>query len=185
MNTNHSRYIALLRSTNVGGKNLIAKEDLKHCFENLGFTHVRTYIQSGNILFQGKNSSIKDLTKEIEEGLSDRFAYQAQAVVIPQKQYALIIKAAPRQWGKLSELKYNTLFLLGESTSEEVLAQLPPRMNALESVTLGPGVLFWSVVKTQSSKTTFTKLPQNPFYQQLTIRNHNTFFKIMQLFEEL
>jgi hypothetical protein len=37
------RYLALLRGINVGGKNLIGKDDLRRCFEELGFERVRTY----------------------------------------------------------------------------------------------------------------------------------------------
>ena len=46
------KFLALLRGINVGGKNIIAKDDLRQCFEDLGFESVRTYIQSGNILFR-------------------------------------------------------------------------------------------------------------------------------------
>ena len=44
-------FLALLRGINVGGNNIISKEELKKCFEDLGLTSVRTYIQSGNVLF--------------------------------------------------------------------------------------------------------------------------------------
>ena len=43
-----ARFLALLRGINVGGKNVIAKDDLRSSFEDLGFTGVSTYIQSGN-----------------------------------------------------------------------------------------------------------------------------------------
>ena len=40
------RFLALLRGINVGGNNLIAKDQLRDTFEALGFCNVRTYIQS-------------------------------------------------------------------------------------------------------------------------------------------
>jgi len=46
------KYFAFLRAINVGGKNLIKMEDLKKIFESLGFKNVRTYIQSGNVIFE-------------------------------------------------------------------------------------------------------------------------------------
>ncbi|NIP26808.1 MAG: DUF1697 domain-containing protein, partial [Phycisphaerae bacterium] len=45
------QYAALLRGINVGGKNIIKMADLRACFERMGFSDVRTYIQSGNVLF--------------------------------------------------------------------------------------------------------------------------------------
>ena len=53
------QYIALLRGINVGGNNIIKITDLKSQIENMGFTNVVTYIQSGNVLFK---SDEKDKT---------------------------------------------------------------------------------------------------------------------------
>jgi len=75
MARNAARFPAILRGINVGGKNVIAKDDLRLCFENLGFTNVRTYIQSGKFLFRSEETSAKKLTEVIEAGLSDRFSY--------------------------------------------------------------------------------------------------------------
>lgn len=45
------RYIALLRGINVGGKNKISMQKLKECFEELSFCEVKTYLNSGNVIF--------------------------------------------------------------------------------------------------------------------------------------
>ena len=52
MSQRSERFVALLRGINVGGNNIIPKDALRRCFEELGFTQVRTYIRSGNILFR-------------------------------------------------------------------------------------------------------------------------------------
>ena len=44
-------FIALLRAVNVGGTGTLAMIDLKSLCEGLGLTDVRTYIQSGNVVF--------------------------------------------------------------------------------------------------------------------------------------
>jgi hypothetical protein len=51
------------------------------------------------------------------------------------------------------------------------------------TVTTGPGVIFWSASKKQLTKTTLMKLAKSPVYQQVTVRNHNTVFKLLDLFE--
>lgn len=48
------RYIALLRGINISGKNKVPMAELKQGFEALGHTEVRTYLNSGNVIFQGK-----------------------------------------------------------------------------------------------------------------------------------
>ena len=105
MSKREARYLALLRGINVGGKNIIAKDDLRECFEDLGLTSVRTYIQSGNILFRAESASVKDLAAAIESQLSERFAYEAQAVVLTHRKYKSAVAAAPPAWGIDEEQK--------------------------------------------------------------------------------
>ncbi|TMI57167.1 DUF1697 domain-containing protein, partial [Candidatus Bathyarchaeota archaeon] len=44
-------YIAMLRGINVGGKKIVRMENLRASFEALGFGRVKTYVQSGNVIF--------------------------------------------------------------------------------------------------------------------------------------
>ena len=52
-------YLALLRGINVGGKNKVPMAELKACFEELGGENVRTYIASGNVMFESNKSSAR------------------------------------------------------------------------------------------------------------------------------
>ncbi|MCZ6853076.1 MAG: DUF1697 domain-containing protein, partial [Gammaproteobacteria bacterium] len=45
-------WIALLRGVNVGGKNILPMKELTRDLEKIGCSNVRTYIQSGNVVFQ-------------------------------------------------------------------------------------------------------------------------------------
>ena len=49
-------FIALLRAVNVGGTGKLPMSDLKAMCEELGFTSVRTYIASGNVVFANRKS---------------------------------------------------------------------------------------------------------------------------------
>jgi uncharacterized protein (DUF1697 family) len=71
-----ARYVALLRGINVGGKNLIPMTALTGCFEEHGFEEVRTYIQSGNVVFSIGTSSQAELTRRIERMLAAAFEYE-------------------------------------------------------------------------------------------------------------
>ncbi len=179
------RFLALLRGINVGGNNLIAKDQLRGCFEQLGLTSVRTYIQSGNILFRADTTSIRGLTTAIEDGLSNRFNYAAQAVVLSHEKYRAAVAAAPDEWGHDDQRKHNALFTLNGITPKQVLSQLPAPKLEIETVTIGPGVIFWSASKKALARTTMMKLASSTAYKQMTVRNHNTVFKIMELLESL
>ena len=147
--------------------------------------NVRTYIQSGNVLFRSPTRSINALTERIESGLSTTFDYQAQAVVLSHRKYNQMMEVAPRYWGADSEQRHNILFTMGNATPKQVLSVLPDPKSEIERVSSCSGAIFWSIFKSQVTKSSFVKLPQQAIYKQLTIRNHNTAFKLRSLFEEI
>src|ERR1044071_6720165 len=97
--TTMNQYVALLRGINVGGKNIIKMTALKSSFEDLAFTDVRTYIQSGNVLFSAAGSDQAKLTKQIEDALSKAFNYESRVVVRSRKQIKDIVTHAPQGFG--------------------------------------------------------------------------------------
>ena len=54
------KFVALLRGINVSGQKKIKMSDLKILFEDLSFTNVQTYIQSGNVLFSSNSKNNKN-----------------------------------------------------------------------------------------------------------------------------
>ena len=62
-----NRYIAFLRGINISGKNKIVMSELKEKFEQINFTDVSTYLNSGNVIFSSENDDIAELKHSIEE----------------------------------------------------------------------------------------------------------------------
>lgn len=73
-------YIALLRGINVGGKNIIKMAELKRAFEEIGLCEVKTYIQSGNVLFKS-NEEEELLRKKIEMKIEENFGFSMIVVL--------------------------------------------------------------------------------------------------------
>ena len=67
-------FIAMLRGINVSGQKIIKMESLRTALEALGFDEVRTYIQSGNIVFKTVNTAPEDLSRRIAKKLLGDFA---------------------------------------------------------------------------------------------------------------
>ena len=61
-----TRYVALLRAVNVGGRNAVAMADLRAWIEELGFQHPRTLLNSGNVVFDGAKQSTERLEAKLE-----------------------------------------------------------------------------------------------------------------------
>jgi uncharacterized protein (DUF1697 family) len=65
--------ISFLRGVNVTGKNLIKMDQLRALYEELGFTDVRSYLQSGNVVFKTRERALPRLAKRIQDAIEARF----------------------------------------------------------------------------------------------------------------
>ncbi|PSB35861.1 DUF1697 domain-containing protein [Stenomitos frigidus] len=75
-------YIALFRGINVGGKNSLLMKDLASIFEILGASNVRTYIQSGNVVFQSVSKDISSFSKRLGIEIRERCGFKPHVLVI-------------------------------------------------------------------------------------------------------
>jgi uncharacterized protein (DUF1697 family) len=88
-------YIAMLRGINVGGHKKIKMDALRRSFEKLGFEEVRTYIQSGNVLFKAGKISGAALSKRIEEKIIADFGFAASVICRSADEMCGIIEGNP------------------------------------------------------------------------------------------
>lgn len=100
------RYIALLRGINISGKNKIVMSELKTAFEKLGFTDVKTHLNSGNVIFSAEKSFTSD---EIKEMISESFGVQTEVYVTDSEKVADILQNAPEWWGTADKDIYDNL----------------------------------------------------------------------------
>ncbi len=87
-------YIALLRGINVGGKNIIKMAELKRVFEEMALSEVKTYIQSGNVLFKS-NETEKFLCNKIETELEKVFGIPVKVILRTSEQLKQIVLNCP------------------------------------------------------------------------------------------
>lgn len=88
-------YVTILRGINVSGHNMIKMADLKKMFEILPFENVRTYIQSGNIVFDAKPGNDQDLEKLIHETLQKTFSFSVPVIVLEEKELKIVQQRNP------------------------------------------------------------------------------------------
>ncbi len=76
-----STYVALLRGINLGGHKIVKMDQLRKVFERLGLEDVKTYIQSGNVVFKAPVQTPGNLTKQIEENVLRQFGFPVPVLV--------------------------------------------------------------------------------------------------------
>lgn len=177
-------YVALLRGVNVGGR-MLKMADLKSALETDGFTDVKTFIQSGNVLFTSRSKDTLALAKKIENLISDKFNMDVPTLVLSAEQYDRIVKSAPKHFGQNPEWKHNVLFLIPPFDMDQVVAGIGVLKPDIESLVRGEGVLYQSMSIKLFGRTTTGKLAASPVYQQMTIRNWNTTQKLAALLQEM
>jgi uncharacterized protein (DUF1697 family) len=94
-NQHHVRYVALLRGINVGRAKRVAMSDLRSIVEALGFTDVRTLLNSGNVVFTGQVAGTLEVAKRIEEALVKRLGVSSATVVLTGDEVQTIIDDRP------------------------------------------------------------------------------------------
>jgi uncharacterized protein (DUF1697 family) len=177
-------FVALLRGVNVGGKNLVAMADLRQLLEGLGFADVRSLLQSGNLIFQGKRRASAALERLLEVETEKRLEVSVDYHVRTGDELQRIVADNPfpdeaaRDPGHLL-----VLFLKKAPEAKDV--------QALQSVIQGPEVVH--AVGTQlyavypagvgTSKLTNTVIDKK-LATRSTGRNWNTVLKLAALTQE-
>lgn len=100
-------YIAILRGINVSGQKLIKMDALRKSFENLGFHNITTYVQSGNVVFAGKEAEPDELAQTITRQIIKDFGFDVPVIVLTIDSLKQIIDSNPF----LKESDKDTAFL--------------------------------------------------------------------------
>jgi len=174
-------YLALLRGINVGGKGLIRMSELKGCLEKAGFAEVRTYIQSGNVLFVGPKAETSRLAQKMEAAIEKTFAMNVGVVVFAEREWREIVQRAPKSWGENKDWKHNLLALLPGTDPTDVMKAVGALKPDIEAMTAGRGVLYQSLSIDSFGRTNSGKLAGHSIYRRITVRNINTTRKLAEL----
>lgn len=88
------KYVALLKGINVGGKNIIRMSELKQSLSEIELYDIRTYIQSGNVIFES-NKEEKKLQIEIEKKIDEKFGFSISVILRTDLELEQIILQNP------------------------------------------------------------------------------------------
>jgi len=122
-------YIALIRGINVGGKSLLPMKKLIAILENLGLQNVRTYLQSGNAVFQSKAKNASELSSEISALIKKSHGFEPQVLLLELAEMEKAAQSNPFP-GAASEPRTLHLFFLASAPSN-------PDLKTLESLKSG------------------------------------------------
>jgi uncharacterized protein (DUF1697 family) len=115
-------HVALLRGINVGGKNPLLMKDLALMFARAGGAEVRTYIQSGNVIFDAPAGAAK-IAETVSANIEKRFGYRIPIVLRTSEQLLKTIASNPFLKAG-ADLKALHVYFLADSPNDRAIAGL-------------------------------------------------------------
>lgn len=88
-------WIALFRGINVGGNNILPMAELREDLESMKLTNVRTYIQSGNVVFEATAKQPSSLGKKISRMVAEKHGFEPQLFIISSAAFMDAIETNP------------------------------------------------------------------------------------------
>ncbi|WP_100489154.1 DUF1697 domain-containing protein [Sporolactobacillus pectinivorans] len=181
-------YIALLRGINVGGKNKIKMADLRESLTESGLEHVRTYIQSGNVLFQSSETEPK-LNDLIEKKIEKDFGFPVPVILRTADELKAISRNCPFSKDEVEAAETTSI---GESLYVSVMSDKPSaeKADALKALDMGDDqyqivgrdvyLLFHHSIRNARLSANIQKLGAPS-----TVRNWKTLTKLVLLADEM
>ncbi len=106
-------YIALLRGINVGGNNKLPMRSLTSLLEAMELRNVKTYIQSGNVVFQSERADIAALEKEISAAIKKSHGFAPQIFILDVQALQAALAANPFSEAEADHKSLHFFFLDG------------------------------------------------------------------------
>lgn len=125
------KYVAFLRGINVGGKNKVKMETLREVCSEQGFENVKTYINSGNVIFETAKSDNQKLAANIEKAIEKEFTLSIKVIVRSIDEIEEIVKNNPFA-GQFENDKDLHVFFLDDELPAEKRDQLLTNNNKNE-----------------------------------------------------
>lgn len=173
-------HVALLRGVNVGGKNKLPMKDLAALFERLGCADVRTYIQSGNVVFTASAPLARRLPALAAEAILERFGLTVPVVIRSADELRALVDRSPFLRAGADPAHLHVMFLADAPGPRLVAALDPDRSPPDEFRVLGRDVHLRCPGGVARSKLT-TAWFDRALETTSTARNWNTVLKLIEL----
>ncbi|MEL1242654.1 DUF1697 domain-containing protein [Flavobacterium sp. DGU11] len=179
-------YLALLRGINVSGKKIIKMEDLRKLMEAAGYGNVKTYIQSGNVIFTSDEKSKEKISKVIEKLIEVQYGFEVSVFVVDKGDLYKAVDNNPFIEGKIPEesgTKKLYVTFLSEVPSEESMEKLRQSPIGDDVIELYEDILYFKLATGAADSKLSNNLIESKLKLKATTRNWNTTLKLIELLE--
>ncbi|MFN8187053.1 MAG: DUF1697 domain-containing protein [Gaiellales bacterium] len=174
-----TRYAALLRGINVGGRARLSMSELREALASLGLEDVVTYIQSGNVVFRSA-ATPTEIARDLEQRIAEAFSLETTVVLRTAAELASIAGDNPYAARGTEPRTLHVVFLGGAPGAEDV-ARLDPERSPPDSFTVrGSEIYVCFPNGSGRSKLTLDYFERN-LDVRATMRNWSTVVRLVEL----
>jgi len=176
-------FVVLLRGINLGSQRRVAMGDLRDLLEqDLGFTGVRTLLQSGNVVLQA-DAAAEALRERLESALEARFGFPIEVFVRTAEELEAVVAADPHREVAEDPKRSLVAFLASEPDPAAVEELLARDLGDERVAARGRELYFWCPGGVQSSAA--MKAASDPrLGTSATVRNWRTVTRLLALARE-
>jgi uncharacterized protein (DUF1697 family) len=173
-------YIALFRGINVGGKTVLPMKDLVEILEGMGCEKVRTYIQSGNAIFQCNKDHSSNIGRDISSGILESIGFEPKVLLLEKAELQDAINNNPFDTDDGKALHF---FFLDSHPTHPDLEQLLSVKSKSEEFKLNKCIFYLHAPDGIGRSKLAAKVEQ-ALGVPATARNWNTVSKLMAMVEQ-
>lgn len=173
-----NNYIAFLRGINVGGNKKIQMADLKILFEKNNFKTVKTYIQSGNVIFQSNKNNTNTIAQKLEQVLQKQYGFSVSVIVKTKDEILQILEQCP--FSEI-QIKKSYFIFLKQSPSLERMQNASKIQFPGEHFLITPKCVYLYCENGYARAKCNTNFFEKKLETIATARNYNTLQAIIKL----
>jgi uncharacterized protein (DUF1697 family) len=177
-----TRYVALLRGINVGGRNPVPMAELRRAVEAAGYTDVSTYIQSGNVLLTSDEPRAT-VESTLERELERRCGIPLVVVVRSHAQLRAVVEQAPAGFGAQPDTYHSDVIFLRAPLTPAQAMKVVRLRDGVDQAWAGRGVLYFARLSGRRTQSKMSSIVGTPEYARMTIRNWATTTKLLALLD--
>lgn len=174
-------WIALLRGINVSGQKIIRMQELRELCEKAGLLEVKTYIQSGNIVFKSANNDYRELEKQLAALILNHFGFEVPVWVITADEIAEYLQLDPFANAENYDPKRCFYCLLEQQPDPERVVNLQARIEAPEVVQVIGRMAYLYIPGNAARSQLSNNVVEKMLKSKATTRNQNTLQALLLL----
>jgi uncharacterized protein (DUF1697 family) len=177
-------YIHVLRGINVSGQRIIKMDQLRKMYENLGFRNVKTYLQSGNVVFQGNDIELAEMEKLISGQIAADFGFQVPVIALTVNRLKKIIAENPFPSDTHKDQGFMHVTFLSAAPSDFNINKIDEKKQIGEEVSLSENAVFLYCPHGYGKTRLSNNFLEVTLHVTATTRNWRTVTELLQMAEK-